>query len=212
MRNLSLNLVLLAVLGTAGSARPSPITIEPDNYANGTVLNTISPAVTLFTSVTATDLTSNFGYNVTAQEDAGFGHTSTGVRVFAQAGVPFFNSTRNLRMTFTDPVQQLSLDFIPSSFAEAGTLSFYNASGQLLGTLQTTNPVTDVPQTLSLFRPTADVKFAVASGTGPFVRLDNLRFDARPTAVPEPVSVAAWGVIGLAGCGAAVVRRVRQRA
>lgn len=199
--------VVVVVFG-AGRADAGIITIEPDNYADGTVLNTIRPEVTLFTSVNATDLTSNFGFDVTAQTDNGFMHTSTGTKVFAHVGIPFFNTNRNLRMTFTNPVAQLALDFIPSSFAEVGTLAYYNAAGQLLGTLQTTNPVTDIPQTLSLIRPTADIKYAVASGTGPFIRIDNARFDPSAAAeVPEPASLATFGLLGLAGVGLRLRRR-----
>jgi hypothetical protein len=195
---------LLVLVLAAGSAAAAPIRIEPDDYADGTVLNTINPAVTLFTAVNATDLTSNFGFNVTAQTDAS-GHTATGTKVFAHVGIPFFNSTRNLRMTFTNPIAQLALDFIPSTFNEAGTLALYNAAGQLITTLTVPNPQTDIPRTLSFSRPTADVKYVVASGTGPFVRIDALRFDAVPAAVPEPFSIAVFG--GLVGVGGLVARR-----
>lgn len=202
-------LALVAVLSAAGVCPASPITIEPDNYADGTVLNNISSAVTLFTSVIPTDLTSNFGFNVTAQTDFGFMHTSTGSKVFAHVGIPFFNSSRNLRMTFASPIAQLALDFIPDS-SEVGTLALYDSNGVLLATFQTTNPQADVPQTLSFLRNTADVKYVVASGTGAFIRLDNLRFDAAPAVVPEPASVVAWGLLGLTAAAVTVARRGRR--
>ena len=190
-------------------ANATIITVEPDNFAEGTVLNTVDPNVTLFTSVNASDLTGNFGFNVLATTVPS-GLASTGTKVFSQSGVPFFNSGRNFRMTFTQTASFVGLDFISSSRNEGPVFRIFNSSQQLLGELLLPGAGNGVVQSLSFTRPQLDIKYAVASGSGPFIRLDNLRFDVSSNTVPEPNSALIWS-LGLILIGRIRGRRISHR-
>jgi hypothetical protein len=137
------------------------------------------------------------------------------VKVFAHVGIPFFNNNRALRMTFTNPVAFVGLDFIASVFNEGAIFRIYDAAGVLLDELTPPPAGTDTPISLSFTRPGADIKYAVAFGTGPFIRLDNLRFDPAPAqvaAVPEPGTLALCVSLGVSLAGAALGRRARAAA
>jgi hypothetical protein len=205
---ISTRIVLLAAVAVSlgGRAAAAPITLEPDDYAPGTVLNNVIPEVSLFASVNAGDLTGNFGFNVTSEVD---GLASTGTQVFAHAGIPFFNSSRNLRLTFTDPVSVVSLDFIPSSdfFNENAIFTIFDENGIQLDQLIAPGLGGGVPQTLTFARSQSDIKYAVATSQGPFLRLDNLSFEVSQEAVPEPPSAGIWCLLALlAGGGLWLVR------
>lgn len=183
-----IGLVAGVLAACGGRAKSAEIVVEPDDYAAGTVLNTVVPEVSLFAAVNPTDLTGTFGFNVTSAND---GLASTGSRVFAHVGIPFFNGSRNFRMTFTDPVSAVSLDAIPSSdfFNENAILTIYDAAGVQLDQLDLPGLGGGIPQTIGLSRPAADIKYAVVSSDGPFLRLDNLHFETEPPVTPVDIDV-----------------------
>lgn len=161
------------------------VVIEPDNFANATILNTTFPQVSLITAG-ANNLPIPF--NVTASDD-GFGYTSTGTRVFGHAGgIPFWNSNRRLRMDFINPISSIAIDFIGgwTLTNDIGRLDVYNSSGTLLDSYTTAPRAADTIETMTLSRPFSDIAWAIAyipTGGGDFGRLDNLRFSV----VPEPM-------------------------
>ncbi|NNC86851.1 MAG: PEP-CTERM sorting domain-containing protein [Akkermansiaceae bacterium] len=197
--------LLLAAWSVAAGAAVvvSPVVvIEPDDYAEGTVLNTIVPEVTL--GVTTGPGIQSPAFPVTANSDAQ-GFAPTGTFVFGQANVPFFNPDRRLQMQFHGEVGIVSIDFAHPDFfgTHSGVLEIYNADEVLLDTLVSAPVGTaDGPLTMTLSRAEQDIAWAVAWSEGPFGRLDNLRF----VPIPEPAALSL-AALGLAGC---VLRRSRR--
>lgn len=183
-------------------ARNSPAAIyiiEPDNYANGTVLNHVFPAVNLTTAGSDNLPIPPISFDVTASYD-GFGFASTGTNVFGHAGVQFWNTNRRLRMDFTTPVSLLSIDFIGGDLFtnDVAQLDAYNSSGILLASYISSPRASDSVETLTISRLAGDISWAVAysgPGNGDFIRLDNLQF----TTVPEPSTTMLLLLIGTVG-------------
>lgn len=195
--------VVASLLVAVSTAQAAWFTIEPDDYASGTVLNNVNPRVSLYTYVDPSWAV----FDITSVESP-FGFASTGTRVFAHAGVGFFNDDRRMKMTFAEPVFSISLDFGGGQhFAtEIGRLEVYNAANELLETYVTAPMGPGLFETMTVTRPQGDIKYAfayVADGDGVFGRLDNLRFNT----VPEPSGLV---VAGLAAAGLLGRRRCRK--
>lgn len=163
-----------------GTLDPFTTQVEPDDFSQGTVVQNLTPGVTL--TVTG-DNNAQFPEDtirVTVVDDPA--HRSTGTRVFAHSDISFFETNRRLRIDFYEPARSLSIDIIGASLTPTvGRLRIYNAAGVELDTL-TTAPLADGQvATMTLTRPAADIAYAVAysepgTGNSPFGRLDNLRF------------------------------------
>src|SRR5688572_20750055 len=112
--------------------------IEPDDYADGTVLDHVLSAVHL-TSAGADNLPiSPVPFEVTAVGDL-LDFATTGTNVFAHANVPFWNSDRRLRMEFAAPVAFVAIDFAGGQYFtnETGRLDGYDAAGHLVASYLT---------------------------------------------------------------------------
>ena len=155
--------------------------IEPDDFGEGAVLRNVHPGVTL----TVVDPTGEDNFAVTANDD-NFDYTSTGVNVFGHSNVNFFNETRKLKMTFTSPIEQLSIDFGGGNSigAEVGLLEIYDSGDVLLDTYTTQALAGGVFETMSFSRGTPDIAYAIAYTNDDFGRLDNLMFSG-----PEPFRI-----------------------
>lgn len=192
--------VLLAAWTSPASG--VPFQIEPDDYTNQTVLNTIHPGVTLASLDGNNNVVSI--WNVTAN-NVGTELASTGEQVFGHANVPFWNDNRRLKMTFTDMADWMSIDFIGgTNFAtDTGRLEIYDAGGQLLDYYVTAPLDKGSVEPMTLSRAEEDIAYAIAympEGEGSFGRLDNLQF------LPEPAS-AALMLLGAAG----ILARARRK-
>jgi len=167
--------------------------IEPDDYAEGTVLNDIHPLVDLriYDGVLRTNFPADFGVfpdptiaTVTANQNAdvsGGYYTSTGTKTFGHSNIPFFSESRQLAMKFLAPTNQVTIDFIGrnSLASEIGVLQIYSAQSTLLGTFTSAPVFAHQVATLSLSRPLGDIVYARAFSSptaDPFGTLDNLRF------------------------------------
>lgn len=161
--------------------------IEPDDYADGTVLDHILPTVHL-TSAGADNLPiPPVPFEVTAVGDL-LDFATTGTNVFACANVPFWNNDQRLRMEFTSPVTFVTIDFAGGQYFanETGRLDGYNVAGQLVASYVTAPQAAGHGETMTISRVATDIAWAVAyvpPGLGVFGRLDNLRFGI----VPPPV-------------------------
>src|SRR5436853_7931253 len=82
---------------TAGAARGATVTVEPDNYADGTVLTNAAPGITLNVA-NGSNVSSNF-FKVTANTVPA-GGSSTGTKTFGDSNVAFWNGVDRLRMDF----------------------------------------------------------------------------------------------------------------
>jgi hypothetical protein len=198
-------LIALAVLSSVLVARNCPAAIyiiEPDHYANGSVLNHLYPEVDLITAGSDNLPIPPVSFDVTASYD-GFGFASTGTNVFGHAGVPFWNTNRRLRMDFNTPVSLLSIDFIGGDLFtnDVAQLDVFDSSGVLLASYVSSPRAPDSVETLWVSRLAGDIAWAVAyagPGNGNFIRLDNLQF----TTVPEPSAATLLllaGTLGLRG-------------
>lgn len=171
--------VTMELLDQSGQPLSLRKTIEPDDHASTTRLNTISPHVTL----------SAFGSGVSDDTVAAWSanNASTGSNVFASfssncasAGgycSDWTPESRQMRMDFTSLVSTLSLDAIGSSVAGYARLEVYGANNELLARYTTKQLTSGQVETMTLNRPSPDIKYAIAHGhINSAVRFDNLRF------------------------------------
>lgn len=169
---------LAMVLGWG--VRAQGYVVEPDDYADGTVLDRVLPVVHL-TSAGADNLPiPPVPFEVTATADL-LDLAPTRTNVFGQANVPFWNSDCRLRMEFTPPVAWVAIDFAGGAFftGETGQLDGYNAAGQRVASYVTAPQAAGHPETMTIVREAADIAWAVAfvpPDLGVFGRLDYLRF------------------------------------
>ena len=183
------------------------ITLDPDNYPDGTILNTVIPSVSL---VTAGMNNIPIPFNVTARVETFPYQPPTGSSVFAHVGIPFWNDGRRLRMDFNGLVSSISIDFMGSTslVTEQGRLELYSLGGQLLGQYTTQSLFGGQVEAMAIQRSQPDVAWAVAytlPGQSVFGHLDHLVF-SQPVAVPEPGTVA---ILLLAASG--LLLRFRRR-
>lgn len=167
--------------------------IEPDDYADETVLNDIHPQVDLriFDGFLYTNFPEQFGVQpkpsiitVTAitNEDILGGHfTSTGTKTFAHANIGFHSESRQLAMQFSDPTSTVTIDIIGDSdlSSTVGVLEIFNVSGALLDSVSSIQLGSQDVATLSLSRAASDIGYARAYSSpdfSPFGKLDHLRF------------------------------------
>jgi hypothetical protein len=207
------------VLSAATSARAAVIALTPGDFGGATLItfNGI-PDFTPINGQVVNGVLFNYLVNNVASSDAvidggpGVTNNIAPPDVVNNLG----NANAILRLTF--PVAQVRLgygfailDFV--DIPNATTVSLYNASNVLVGTLSangTPNPLftggfLGLQSTLPFVR--ADVTFSTQSSIVPggAFAFDNVRF--APTAVPEPASLVLLG-IGVAGASA---RRLRKR-
>ena len=201
--------IMIAAVGLMGSSvRAQLITLDPDAYPHGTVLNTVIPGLNL-TSAGAGNVP--WPFDVTAVTQTFPYSPPTGDKVFAHAGVPFWNDARRLRMDFNGVVSTINIAFMGSNALadERGQLDVYGVSGQLLGSYTTQPLFGGQVETMGFQRSQPDIAWAVAytlPGNSVFGRLDHLVF-SQPVAVPEPGKVALFVVFG----GFVLLRRLGRR-
>ncbi len=142
-------------------------TLEPDDYEQGELLNTVLPEVTL------SALGTSDGYVFAMDE----GYPSTREHVFAnQSSMTWSSWGPQLRMDFTDPVEVVSIDFISSNSNATGRLDVYDTADNLLGTFTTAGLTYSERATMTQSRPTADIAYAIAYGDNSYGLLDHLTF------------------------------------
>lgn len=182
------------VRGPAGQPLNLRQTLEPDDYADEQDLAYAHPGVTL--KSIGTGVGSSL-VSVRTRDAA-----ATGSRVFAHQlrtggqlawSTEWTDTLRELSMEFTEPVSRVSLDAVANSDFDLGRLEIYDANWQMIGRV-TTGPLSaGESATMTLSRPTAEIKYALAMGhAGTGVRLDNLRFGPETTAVTD--ALGAWSV------------------
>lgn len=198
-RSLIALLTLTASVLAGGDCRGSAVilptvVIEPDDFPDGTVLNDVAPSVVTLSTGAFSDNRPTF--DITAATDAA--DASTGVKVFAHAGVRFFSTGRTFRMDFPQPPRRIELDYISSGFASElylGRIEGYDTAGNLVAFDETALLASGQSEALSLSAP--GIAYALAfPPEDPFGDFDFLRIT-----VPEPGSLGMGllAVLGLAG-------------
>lgn len=188
------------------SAHAAPIvTVDPDAFAVGTILDHAYPGVTL--SVVGVPSRSVVRWMGSPPSTAG---TSRRLDHWYSALFPLLGpehptatvqgweaDLRTLRIDFHTPTDFVSIDFIAAD--DRGTLSAYDAGGTILATGDN-GLIRDAVFTATVSRSLSDIAYAITSGTPQeSMMLDNLRVSR--LVVPEPdtlaLAVTALALIGL---------------
>jgi hypothetical protein len=164
------------VLGTA---------VEPDDFSSTSRLNSVRSGVTL--SAVGNGVADDTVASLTAP------NVSTGDQLFASFSsscggycTEWTTDSRQMRMDFAAPVSTLSLDAIGSTLAGIGRLEVYGLDNQLLARYTTQQLATGEIETMTVSRPAADIKFAIArSHNNSVVRFDNLQVGPLTSAVTD---------------------------
>jgi hypothetical protein len=148
--------------------RVTSMSVEPDNYDLGMMLNTIQPGITLSAIGTAVN-------EVYAGTPSG-GYASTGALAFTRNGPFGWGGTIRLRADFAASVHTVSLDAISDDALDVGVLEAYDASGNLLATYTTAGLAAGAIETMTISRTAPDIAYIIASGgAGDVINLDNLQ-------------------------------------
>lgn len=195
------SLTALGLLASCLTAPAQLIIIEPDDFAEFSVLDRVSAPVNLTTVGPNHQPILPVPFSVTATTDL-LNFAPTGRKVFGNFSVPFWDTNRRLRMDFAGTVSRVSLAFAGGNYlaAETGRLEAFDGRGVLLETAFTMPLGPGAQEILSITRPTADIAFAVAfarPGEGSFLRLDRLTFTP-PVPEPSVLTLAAVGLLLLA--------------
>jgi predicted outer membrane repeat protein len=143
--------------------------VEPDSFSIGTVLNNLTPGVSLSVSGFS-------GASVTASN--GFGAASTGSQVLGNSVNGQWYTEVRLRADFALPTDFVSIDAVSDDSFDLGRLEAYDASNNLIASYDT-SALTSTGQfeTMTVSRPQHDIAYVLASGlNGEVINLDNLRF------------------------------------
>ncbi|NIL96127.1 MAG: hypothetical protein GTO62_03035 [Planctomycetales bacterium] len=159
--------------------------LEPDNFANGTVLNNVlTPEVTL----TAVGNSIANG-NVYAQTET---YNSTSPNVFASTwNLGLWNTVdAELRIDFASNVNSVSVDAISDDSSDYAHLRAYDSAGTLLQEYVTGNLGTGVAETMTISRASNEISYVLAAGqTGQFTWLDNLVYSSLDDGSNVPLRV-----------------------
>ena len=169
---------------STGQAVANSGTIEPDSYAEGTILNSVQSGVTITSQGSGV-----VPPNVSAR--AG-GPTSTGTKTFhylynngtTNEWSNSWSETRQLKVSFTTAVSRVSIDAIANSAGDYARIEAFDLQGNLLARSTSGALADGMKETLSIGRNTPDIKYVVISGhAGTSVSLDNLKYGAPVAAV-----------------------------
>ncbi|MCA9238304.1 MAG: pre-peptidase C-terminal domain-containing protein, partial [Planctomycetales bacterium] len=141
--------------------------IEPDDFASGTVLNTVAPGVTLSVGGVASE-----DVLATATVDA-----PTGSLAFSAGGLITWTASRPLVVDFAEPIDEISIAVGSDDSSDVSFLSAYDDAGNLLATINSTALSTGQMEVLAISRPEGDIASVRAGGVGSdAVLLDHLQF------------------------------------
>lgn len=156
--------------------------IEPDDFVDNRELDNLTPGVTLSSADVNNVIV---GFPIQSVTDT---HYSTGFKVLAASGIPWFNSGGRLRADFYNPAQSVTVDFIgDGSSLSYGRLEAFDSTGKSLQMVRTGGLQKNQVQQLTLALTTDKIAYVVAYGddnylsSSSFTRIDRFAFS-----VPEP--------------------------
>jgi len=202
----------LLFLSMTGAVNAAMIDVDLDSVASGTNISSSFNGVTFSmyqeisgsfgadTSVFAVELTT--GNNV-------FGHT-TPLNSLAAAEWKHESSAHKatLKISFDNPVDWFSIDFIANSDGDKGQLQSYNSAGAGLNTSPLSTAILSNGAVQTLQFSSTDISSALITGVGSTVMLDNLKYNStNPVPIPSTIFLLGCGILGLAGAN----RKKRQK-
>jgi len=215
---LAVGVATLACTGFTGQAGAVLQSIEPDDFANGTIISNAYPGATLsefdiFGGGVIGDVYSTTDDLVATRLGVPL-QASTGDRVFGIRPILQFPNEAgdgDLRIDFDTPTNFVSVDFIGSNTGTApneigiGRMLVYDASDTEIANLLAgpgDGLLFNEVETLTISRTTPDIAYIQLRRAGDnFVAVDNIQFNAVETVVPEPASLSmlalAAGLLGL---------------
>jgi len=166
--------------------------VEPDDFAEGTLLNNANSQITL----TAVGADAGLGGQVSARDDIS---ASTDTKVFQNFAASdnvwtasWTPVSRQLRMDFSPYVTTVSLDAIGNSSGDYGRMEIYDSDDSLLARYTTDHLSSGEVETMTLNRATPDIAYAIAKGhMGTGVAFDNLRFGPETSTVTDALGAYA---------------------
>jgi hypothetical protein len=189
--NKLLALILFSAV-CASHAQASMITVEPDDFANGTDISTATPGVLL-------DL--KFGQPVYAYDTGDANYASTGTKVFGyDAGFgtePYWDNQNTFRAIFSASAFYVALDVINNNGfgqgSDIATMQVFGTTG-LLATIASSTLGFPGHQKLEYQSAFSNITYIqLTSSEGSDFNLDQLQFQ-----VPEPSALLlmAMGLLG----------------
>lgn len=182
----------ITLLTSGGASLATPGRVEPDQFAESTVLNSQVAGVTLTAFGTGV---ANNQVLATTTASAATGSKALANRVSStnQISSDWTEHTRQLRADFATPTNQVRMDAFGVTAGSIGRLEIYSAANVLLGRYTTAALTGGARETMTLTRPTADIAYAVfRAHNGATIRLDNLRFG--PDASDKTDSLGAYAI------------------
>jgi hypothetical protein len=196
----------LALTLSTSIANAILITVDPDDFADGTDISNAFSGITL----SAIDGGNNVILTSSVFSQAS-SLASTGTQVFGHDGI-FTQTWANglvgdLRIDFLQATDFVSIDIIANNGSDPGFLEAYDSSGTLLDSFVTQGDLgSGTSETASISSASANIAYVIASGlSGNDVGLDNLTYNS--ATVPEPTVLALLS-FGLLGIGIAKRKKV----
>jgi len=177
------------------------ITVDPDDFTDGTDISNAFSGITLsaivggFNVITTTSVFSQAS-SLASTGTQVFGHDGVFVETWAEGLVA------DLRIDFIQATDFVSLDIIANNGFDPGFLQAYDSSGILLDSFTTLgNLGSGTPETATVSTSSANIAYIIASGTsGNDVALDNLTYNsAAPVPEPSIIMLLGVGLIGMLG-------------
>ena len=197
-KRLMRQLVGLTLALSTSIAHAILITVDPDDFTDGTDISNAYSGITL----SAIDGGSNviLTPSIFSQSSS---LASTGTQVFGHDGV-FTQTWANglvgdLRIDFIQATDFVSLDIIANNGFDPGFLQAYDSSGTLLDSFTTQGDLgSGTPETAIISTASANIAYVIASGlSGNDVALDNLTYNSATVPEPTVLALLSFGLLGI---------------
>ena len=174
--------MLLLTVAAALTLSAAQVVVEPDNFAGGTDISSLTQRVTLVDAIDSADgFPSVFAVESTLDPSHG--------RVFGWLNpwmlASGWHNNAPLQVNFAQPVDYVEIEFISYFEGQQGELHVYDLNGALLETVVTGELLGNQRKRLTYSSAAANVGRIEAGSELGSIDVDRLAFN-QPAAVPEP--------------------------